>query len=288
MSSLTAPTDDLLVRMPLGGPFRLLRWWTDEKRGHIVLARSKRSILKVAARVFEEDPDAQITYYAAVEIVAPSPHMQKLAREGNRRSRIFKFHREIVSAVQAVAKAGRGIPGPFRLCTKYEPEDNGPPDGWARDSHYNCRHCIDTIRLVGMTPDDLYETYYDAWYVAQPAGRPWRHVERREGLHPSRAEVARDGEPLRYASADFGPHAQGIRLQEINDTDEAVLDVDVLFFYRHVVNLNADALIAMGEKALAAATKAQDQRAKARLAERQREDQKRIDATIAFFTPGAP
>lgn len=286
MSSLTAPPDELLVRMPLGGRRLMLRWWTDDKRGHIVLARCRRAIEETAARIFAEDFDAKITHYEMIDLVAPSPRMQAAARESNRHDRIFKFHREIASAIETVMKAGHAIPGPFARCTEYAPDESVDINEWARARHYGCDNCVDTLRLInGVTPESLYETYYDAWCAAQPAGPHWCSRDLK-GLYMSRAPVAQDGEPLRYAYADFGHHASGIELQTVSASDDAhAIHSDVLFFYRHLGQLKTGALTAMSKKAMADAARESDRRAKERTEERDRTDQQRIAATIAFFAP---
>ena len=208
----------LLVHMPLGGKRFMLRWYTDDDRGHLILAPTIRSMGHVSTRIFAHHEDAQITDYCEIEIVGPSRRMCELAAEHNLREQIHMFHREVVTAIQAVVKAGHPIPRPFVACTRYRPSEDVTVDAWAKERHYGCANCVDTLRLVaGLTPSGLYETYYDAWYKARPNGQLWNEHSRPSTLQPSRAPAASNrGGRLWYASAEFGPHAQGIHLDKVN------------------------------------------------------------------------
>jgi hypothetical protein len=280
----TAP----LVAMPLAGKWHMLRWYTDDDRGHIILAPTARSLGHVAARVFAEHEDAAITDYCEIEIVGPSRRMNELATEHNRRERVAMFHREVVTAIQAVVKAGRAIPGPFVLCRKYAPEKGGTVDAWTKEQHYGCANCMDTLQLVGLTPHGLYEAYYDRWTAAAPNGRLWDYHGRSEKLQPSRAPAATARERLWYASADFGPHAKGVRLDKV-DLDEAdlyrprCLTNGVLFFYRYLRQLDPAPLQTKLDAAMAANTKRRDAEASKSIAERAAVEAQRVAATIAFF-----
>jgi hypothetical protein len=278
----------LRVYYPGGGRMLLLHWWTYDDRGHVVLATTERSLRATAQRVFDEHSDADIKAYCEIEVVAPSAHMVALAAKHTLRESIDSFHQEVVFRVREAVGAGRPLPPQFALCTGYESveeqdDETGAGQKWAAETHYDCRHCKETIVLVGMTPDELYARYHAAWQKAHP--KPGHH----DPKHVlSRATPARDGEPLWIACADFGHHSSGIALDEVDlEASEshrtAALSDRVLFFFRRGRDLDPTALQETLDKIKGAAEARHTRYEEERRAQRDRETNDQIEATIAFF-----
>jgi hypothetical protein len=275
------------VFYPGGGRRFMLHWWTYDERGHLVLAPTESGLQAVAARVFQKHPDAEIKAFAEIDIVGPSAHHCALAELHDARDRIATFHHELVWRLREAVTAGRDLPAPFAVCTNYEPEeeDEGVGDeAWARETHNGCRHCKERIRLVGLTPSDLYAQYHAAWYAANPSRA---HEDRR--LVPSRAPAADNHEPLWYASADFGHHSGGVVLHEAK-LDEAevyrpsCLSDRVMFFFRRLRDLDSSAMQKALDDASATRKRRHEARERERVEEHEREERRRIDSTLGFFT----
>ena len=275
------------VFYPGGGRRFLLHWWTYDERGHLVLAPTEPGLQAVATRVFQKHPDAEIKAFAEIEIVGPSARLCALSELHDARDRIATFHHELVWRLREAVTAGRDLPAPFAVCTNYEPEEEVEGDGheaWARETHYGCLHCKERIRLVGLTPADLYAQYHAAWYAANPSRA---HEDRR--LVPSRAPAADDHEHLWFAEANFSDHSGGVVLTEML-LDEAetyrprCLSDRVMFFFRRLRDLDSSAMQKALDEATATRNLRHETRERERVEEREREERQRIDSTLGFFT----
>ncbi len=278
--------DSIHVYYPYGGRRFLLHWWTYDERGHIILTTTKKQISEVAKRVFTKHPDTEIKGYYEVDIVAPSKRLQTLSAEQTLRNKISSFHHEIVVYMLNIVNAGKELPLPFASCTKYDCTDTTADETeWARSSHYNCRNCHDTIMLIGMTPDDLYVNYHTDWLVAHP-NHPEHNRRNNTNSIPSRAEVADDYESLWYARADFGHHALGITINEVNIFEQdnySCLNDSMIFFFRRIRDLDPSQLQETLDATKARAKNIQSQLERMRVEKREREKRDLIDTTIAFF-----
>ena len=206
----------LLVDYPLGGRRFLLHWWTQDDRGHVVIAESERSLLAASKRVFAENPDAEIKAMCEVEIVAPPDRFEKLAALCARQEAIGEFHFMTCSRLHDAHEAGLEIPPPFAFCEMFEKDDEDAlPDSWARENHYNCKHCKSRVRLVGMTPEELYAQHAEAWYALHSDDRRNRSDSKKMKSRAARASDA-DADGLWYARSNFGHHAGGIELREVD------------------------------------------------------------------------
>ncbi len=271
------------VYYPHGGRRFLLHWWTYDDRGHVILATTERSLQAVAARVFDENTDAEIKALCEIDIVAPPVLLCALASGHVLQARIFAFHREVIRYLRDAAEAGRPLPSPFAVCSDYLPDEEVGMDvtEWARSTHYSCTHCVDTIQLVGLTPLELYERYHMAWRKLHPEA---------EYINPklveSRAPRALDNEPLWCACAEFGHHASGIVLNAL-DLDEAPsflrLFDRVLFFFRRVRDLEPATMQATLDALKIAAEERRARLEQERIATRKCNDDAVIEETIAFF-----
>ena len=278
----------LRVYYPSGGRLLLLHWWTYNERGHVVLAPTERSLRAAAQRVFDEHSDAEIKAYCEIEVVAPSARMCILAAEHTLRETIDSFHGEVVFRVREAVGAGRALPPQFALCTGYQSveeqdDETGAGQKWAAETHYDCRHCRETIVLVGMTPAQLYARYHAAWRKVHP--KP-KHRDPKHVL--SRATSARDGEPLWIACAQFGHHSSGIALDEVDWEAmklhrTSALSDRVLFFFRRGRDLDPTALQESLDQVKDAAEARHTRHEQERRDEFERDTRERIETTIAFF-----
>lgn len=282
-------TTPLTVCYPEGGRHLLMRWWSDSDRGHVVLARSESAMRLVAERIFHLHPYAGLREYLDVEVVAPSRLLSALAVEHTRREAIETFRAEMTWRMREAVDAGRTLPAPFSVCGSYEPEEEPSTDdetGWFKRSHYSCRNCKDGI-ILAVSPEELHARYGAAWRVLQP---PPVHKPYRSRVL-SRARAAGDDEPLWCACAEFGNHASGIVLREVDLVEAAeyrpaYLSEDALFFFRRIAEPDSSHLAAMLEAENAARQAAIHCRDDDRKAEQAREERARIDRVLGLFDPG--
>lgn len=282
--------EPLRVYYPLGGRVLLLHWWTDDDRGHVVLAPSERALLATAKRVFDANPEAGIRFYADVEIVAPSKSIcEQIARRERERT-IGSFKYEMTGRMFEAAEAGHALPWPFAMCLAYDRYPSRSATRLTMDpeviehdksTHYACRNCTNQIALA-MSPEEFYERYAPGWCAHDPGYQPPPPDPRRA---PSRGRVANDGEELYAAVADFGHHAEGVVLTDA----EAELDpARILFFYSLIVKRDCAPLQAMLDNALAATKAARAQKSSRWKEERERETRERIERDVAFFATRQP
>jgi hypothetical protein len=282
--------DPLLVHYPGGGTLRLLHWWTDDERGHVILAKADAGIHAALRLKLEDHSDMQVRAYCEVEIVGPSAKLQSLHALYEVHERVYSFHGEVIAHLREVLKAGRPLPPPFTRCTTYESEDDSiGHDEWSRETHYGCRHCRESIRLVAMTSGQLYDRYHEGWRQLRPTSEP---RDRKRVV--SRAAPAIDDEPLWYACAEFGHHRSGIVLGEVAAVhrDEeygrpSYLSDQLLFFFRRGPDLDRAAVDEMVGGAEAAAHARHAQYELERVTEFEERRRKDIEDTIRFFTSAA-
>jgi hypothetical protein len=290
------------VDYPHGGRRLLLRWWTDHDRGHVIIAKSRNALLATACRVFHDNPDAEIKDALDVEIVAPSKRLEQLAVICIRREEVFNFHYMVCVHVDAAGKAGFSLPSPFARCETFESGDEeSSPDSWARDNHFGCRHCRARVRLVGLTPEELFDRYAADWAEVRPGRAPDVRVHRQAGAmrYVSHAEPARDDEPLWWVRKNFGHHAGGVEFEEVNidagvTTDHgytpACLTGDAMFFFRRLGEVD-QATRAGIDRVLLAKKKASEEKyeksVKERHEDREKEERSGHEAIVRFFAERA-
>ena len=286
----------LHVVYPHGGRVFLLHWWTYDDRGHMIVSPTERGLIASARRIFTENPDAEIKGYSEVEIVAPGPKLHALAAQQVLNERVGAFFYEVSHRLREAAEAGRALPPPFERCTKFESDDEeSTPDEWTIAQHSGCKHCKETIRLVGMTPGDLYARHHTRWLATHP-DHPENRDRSREGKGrvESRARVARDDEHLWAVRANFGPHSKGLVLAEMCVDGEytmfsggsmgySSLQDEALFFYLPIRDLDASELQAMLDMRKVEAKREQELREQSRKDEWERNKLEQINTIIAFF-----
>lgn len=276
----------LKVYYPYGGRHFLLHWWTYNERGHIVLAKTEDHVLDIAIRVFEKHPDAEIKSYLEAEIVGPSKLYGTQAEAFALRDRIENFRVEILCGLHNVLEAGKSLPPQFEACETYEPEDEQERDEWVQRTHYSCKNCFEKIKMPGMTKEQLYEKYSEAWRKAFPRDR---YVD--QGLVLSQAEVAKDDEELYFANTAFGHHSSGIELNKIDhekidpkiDYRPSYLSGNAIFFFRKIRDVDSKGLQELLDQQKKMVEERKEKQEKSRISKREREEQEKIEAVLAFF-----
>jgi hypothetical protein len=289
-------TDELKVYYPGGGRMFLLHWWTQDERGHIILSPTESAVRATAELVFAKHPDAEIKAFCEVDIVGPSPEMRRVAERWLRHNRVYMFlSAEIVWRLRDLLEAGKPLPAQFSVCETYEPEDAADPNEnedtkkWIAERHTDCRHCKERVQLVGMTPEEFYDRYAAAWYLAHPHRE---HVDRR--LVSSQAPPAADGEALWYVEGRFGDHSAGAELQEVNlaeaEADEyqpAYVFERAMFYFRRGRELDATPLLESLKGAAERQKARWDKREEERKAEHAKAEVDRMEDIVRFFAERA-
>lgn len=277
------------------GRWFLLHWWTDKDRGHLTFSRTVEGLKRGAVAVFESKPWAESRGIYEIEMVGPSPKMELLAAKHDRKEEVDRFYYEMAARMSELVRAKEKLPLPFERCRKYEPEDQ-PSDvteKWVREQHYSCKNCERRLRLVGMTREELYEKYAASWAALHPPYEP-RFNQEAPRPEASMADPAGDDERIWFAYGDFGHHAGGVELREVDLTGAEeyrppALSGQVLFYYRRIRKVGAieSAGITAAISEAKAADKERRAAAKARAGAEQREEiQKRQQETLDFFADG--
>lgn len=266
-----------------------MHWWTDSERGHLAFAASPSDLLVTARAVFGEHPYAEVKTVLEVEVVAPTARMCHLAAYHDRVEAVDSFYYEVLSAVQRVMEAGRKLPAPFAQCSEYAPGEDTTVDEWTAERHYGCENCLGRVKLVGMIKDGLYAEYFDRWRAAHPRHeyKPRKGTPQRV---PSTADQAADQDELWYARGNFGDHAGGVELHEVDlsralECRPSCLGESTLFFFRPLdrpEGLLAEVreMAREAQRAHRAVRKAEE---RARNKEREVEERAEVAATVAFF-----
>jgi hypothetical protein len=193
------------------------------------------------------------------------------------------LHQMIVSKIKEAVETGKTIPKQFEVCQSYEPEDvEEENDDWAKKSHYGCKNCKDTIKLVGVNKAELHQTYYE------PFNRlfPWKPYVNSLAV-VSKAESAKDKEELYFADAhSFGHHSSGIALNGVDwqtDYRPNHLRGDALFFYRKIRDLDASGLQNILTEEKLTKKEKKKTREEERIAKIKQEEQRKMEAFLAIF-----
>lgn len=233
----------LKVIYPYGGQHYALYWWTYDERGHIAIARSERSLLRTAEAIFDKHPDAEIKQMLLIDIVAPSDRMCQEAVEASYKNKVFHFHSEITSRIKELLEKNIDIDSKFfAKCEVYQPDDpEYETEEYNKNYHYECKNCRNCIRLIGITPNELYDRFNVQWkelsesenlYVLKYRPTIFEKLEMY-----SRADKAQDDEILWAASPNFGHHSDGLYPVEITETKH-LLNRLPTFYFRNLKELD--------------------------------------------------
>jgi hypothetical protein len=292
---VTASKEPFYVVYPEGGKHLLLQWYTEYDRGHIILAKSESSLLAVARKVFEEHPVAAIKSYSEIDIVSLPPWQIELAAKERFDQKVRSFQWEIACLMHNALAAKRKLPPVFAPCGKYEPEhpelSEREEDSWAVGTHYECKNCLQAIQLVGLTPEEFYAKYHQAWLKANPDHRD-NSPRPQSAKAISKASPAGAGGVLYCVRPNFGHHQDGLVISKVSDEPDTSsndllshshLDGETLFFFRNARELDATVLQAMLDGFRAGFDKSEAEEERANFAKRDKEDRDEIDAAVRFF-----
>lgn len=279
------------VYNPSAGRWFVLHWWTEDDRGHLTFAKTTDGLCVAARAVFEKEPEAENRGLYEIEMVAPSARMEKLAALHDRKEAIDQFYYELSSRVRLLLGTRLRIPLPFERCKTYEPEEfTDVTDENNRKHHYSCKNCDMTLRLVGVTRDELYEKHFVRWRLLNPL--PRHSPGRKQPVRSlSLAAPAADDEKIWFAYGNFGHHAGGIELHKV-DLAEAeayrpqCLSDQALFFcllVRRVTGQTASAITKAISETKAAYKKRCAEDESRRKKEQEEEERKRIQVVLDFF-----
>lgn len=281
---------------PISGRWFILHWWTDDDRGHLAFASTEESLRAVAKDVFTKEPHAKCKALLEIEAVAPSDRMSRMAAEHDLREAIQTFCYGVFAQLAEARDAGKALPPMFEPCGKYEPDEDGKDDDWERRNHYSCKKCcLNAIRLVGMTKGDLYAQFHEGWdLVTRPPRRGASKGPKQHERAESNAVKASDGEPLWFAHANFGPHAGGVELHEVDLTEGEEyrpkgLSGDTLFFFRLLRRVEGellDEVVSASKAAMHAWEEERERSEAANKKERRAEKKQRMDAVLDLFNRG--
>ena len=274
--------EELLVSYPYGGKKVLLQWNTFNEGNNLILASCEQNMLGIIQRVFYRYPEMEIRGYCEIDIVAPSIRLCEKAAEQNRKINIDHFSYEIVERVKEVIEHEKLIPPQFAICSEYKPEADIDCGEWETKTHYTCENCLDTIKLVGMTKEELYDRYHEAWHAANPQ---YTHADKK--LMPSKAERALDDEKLCYARTGFV--SDGVIIVDPNK-DEPEYNPSYgscLFFFRLLRQLDMKEIVSFVGGAKEMKKTKQKSYRQSNENKYKNECDKRVDDVLEFFNKGA-
>jgi hypothetical protein len=282
------------VCYPHGGPHVLLHWWTQHDRGHIVVARSGGALHAAAEAIAAREPYAEVKALLHVEIVAPPRKLEALSAVHKHKDAVAMFRREVCCRMSAALKVVKTLPPPFAACDEYVPELEDEPDGWAKEHHFCCKNCIDKVMIRGMTSEQLYETYAEDWMREAPGSweksrlRPGREVSTDTSRLKSRARIADEGEKIWCAWPNFGHHAGGVELREVDMAEgepgyPGYFD-SVLFYFKQIEEMDQRPIVQMFEETRLRFEEDKKQKEAARRAEHDADDARQVREVISFFS----
>jgi hypothetical protein len=271
-----SPSDSLpKVYYPFGGRHFLLNWRTDYDQGHLLVARTEAQIEKMFVHILDEV--SVIQAYCEVEIVAPSPLMCRTAALAAHQQLVENFMNAITWRLRGALRAGGSLPAIFALCDTFvDKDDPERPCNLGNTDHYGCANCYEGVRFIGITKEALYELCGERWQhetgndLADP-------IDRR--LRVSCARQAENDEVLLTAVGDYGPHQQGVYLGDPRFGNEPVL-----FFFKHIRDLDRDPYIARVEALRREHQKAYESEQQADRKASEIRVALEIEKTINFFT----
>lgn len=205
----------LRVYHPGKGVHHICRWLTHNEQHQLIVAPTEQAVRYVWELAYKRYDDAKVVQLFEVELVAPSAAMCSKALILQRDADIKSFMNDACGGVSEALKLGLPLPSQFAKCPGFvrnDDEDDSAPDSIDLKYHFDCRNCTHGIALVGLTPEQFYERFSDAWNAANPSQKmPGRYQQ----IY-STAEPASDDEQVWEASCDdFGHHRSGVNLNKL-------------------------------------------------------------------------
>ena len=207
----------LKVYYTYGGEHYLVQWWSHAEQNRIVIARHQSS-LDVVINEIIESTDCEIISGYHIDIVAPSNLLTTNATKELRDRKVSYF---LDTVIDMINHHTVDVSTHFVKCDTWSPRSKHS----YKDDHFDCANCINGIRLVSLTPEELYDRYSSVW--VNNFGTFYQ--ESNDGCF-SRAEEASDNDELYAVYNDFGHHRQGINIAKCteypNNTDSTFLFQD--------------------------------------------------------------
>lgn len=253
-----------------------------------MVCRSEAQAEGMFRRVLEEHPFAEVREYVEAELVGPPRQAHAQHAKAVYRDKVRGLWATIRWTARSLLEDGQPLPEGLERCPGYEekdPDPEYPPDEWMRDRHNNCKHCEDGLRLVGMTPEELYAKRGAVFEEEQARAERTNHKPRYVRVF-SRAEPAKDDEPLWAAIANHGHHADGTYLRELSgdwslpeepDCMPWFMGFPVLFFFRKVRDLDTTRVAGLATAARDAIKRDRERAQRRRDEEAQREKAERAE-----------
>lgn len=274
------------VFFPNGGKFLMFNWWSYNEGSHIILAHNEASMNSTALRIFNEYNEVEIKEYCEIEIVGPPIKFSQAAADFDRQQHINIFHMNISYRLSQAVELGLTLPPMFKVCDTYEFKyDDDYISNEVDEYHTYCK-CIEKIRLVNLTPEELFNKYHETWY--ELTGYDYYYDDNPKHII-SKAIPATDCESLWFAAARFGDHSDGILIQKVHLDDEdnvnrpSYLSNNVMFFFRKVQELDKTLLQAGIDKIKALDKARQKLEEKSRRDKRKKENLSEAKEVIDFF-----
>ena len=218
----------LKVVYPYGGKHFLLNWWTYDDRGHLFVAKREEQLRQMFDHIDFRD-DTRVDALQEVDIVAPSRSMSYSAALSRYNAVVRDFYRSISYELRGLNKHKLSLPEMFEPCIHAIEGDS-----------FDCDVCqASCVKLVGMTQEEFYLTYADAWEKTFEVRDSWEDEKR----CVSQATPADDAEVthLHMAVGDYGHHttswctrASSLHLTTAHDLHNG----RALFYYRLIRELD--------------------------------------------------
>ena len=207
------PLPPIRVYYPHGGRHFLLNWTTDHDRGHLLVARSEAALRHAFRAILVELPE--ILALSEVEIVAPSRRLRFEAAEKAYLEEVDSFARQVSWRLRKVYDKRGRMPAPFLPCDRYDSryDDRGEELNVPIDVHYDCKNCVEGVRLIDFTKEWLHERFSERWRrEISDEFLSWRDDDPK--LAVSLAREAHDDEPVMAVVGNYGHHEAGVHIGE--------------------------------------------------------------------------
>lgn len=230
----------LKVFHPGKGIHYVCQWWRHSEQHQIIVAPTEKAVQRVWEVAYKRYDDAKAVQLLEVELVAPSAAMCSKALILQRDADIKSFMNDACGSVSEALRLGLPLPPQFAKCPGFvrnDDEDDRAPDSTELKYHFDCRNCTHGIALVGLTPEQFYDKFSDAWDAANPPQK--RTPDRYQQVYSTAAPAA-DDEQIWEASCDgFGHHRSGVDLDKLRIGEPPWHDATpwgffhpVLFYFR--------------------------------------------------------
>lgn len=294
----TIDSHPLKVYYPFGGRHFILRWYNYNRQHSIILARSVEQIQLILSTILDKNFDILIKEGYEINIVAPPISLCEKATILANRELVNQFMREVCFFMKNnVMDKNQQMPSLFMPCNSWSPkkyfytDDNGSEveyisNNYEEDDpdHYDCANCELCVKVIGITPDELYDEYHDSWNKTYDTINPRTIISNNnQKIYPkamySKALTALSEEDLMFANTDFGPHRNGVCLDKVCPKN---ID-DILFYFYPVSEIDTTKFVDMAAQAYSEEKKRSSENKFSLQKEKQKKEQNLTEKLIALF-----